>query len=51
METEIVNRVANSGLVTLDLEAYYDSGERVVYDLKDNLYMGLILKEKTFGLS
>ena len=48
METEIVNRVAGSGLVTLDLEDYYHPGERVVYDLKDNLYMGLILKEKDF---
>lgn len=49
METEpIVNRVAKSGLVTLDLEAYYHPGERVVYDLKDNLYMGLILREKDF---
>ncbi|MGA0556073.1 DUF2480 family protein [Larkinella sp. VNQ87] len=49
METqEIVNRVAKSGLVTLDLEDYYHAGERVVYDLKDNLFMGLILKEKDF---
>lgn len=48
METEIINRVAGSGLVTLDLEDYYHPGERIVYDLKDNLYMGLILKEKDF---
>lgn len=48
METEIINRVAKSGLVSLDLEDYYHPGERVVYDLKDNLYMGLILKEKDF---
>ncbi|MEZ0542060.1 DUF2480 family protein [Fibrella arboris] len=49
METDvIVNRVAGSGLVTLDLEEYYHPGERVVYDLKDNLFMGLILKEKDF---
>lgn len=48
METEIINRVAKSGLITLDLEDYYHAGERVVYDLKDNLYMGLILKEKDF---
>ncbi|MDB5240524.1 MAG: hypothetical protein JWP57_1149 [Spirosoma sp.] len=48
METEILNRVAGSGLVSLDLEAYYHPGERVVYDLKDNLYMGLILREKEF---
>jgi hypothetical protein len=45
---EIINRVANSGLITLDLEDYYQPGERVVYDLKDNLFMGLILKEKDF---
>ncbi|GAB3641795.1 DUF2480 family protein [Spirosoma arcticum] len=48
MEAEIINRVAGSGLVSLDLEAYYHPGERVVYDLKDNLFMGLILKEKDF---
>lgn len=49
METEpIVNRVAKSGLITLDLEDYFHPGERVVYDLKDNLFMGLILKEKDF---
>lgn len=48
METEIVNRVINSGLITFDLEDYYHHGERVVYDLKDNLFMGMILKEKDF---
>lgn len=48
METEIVNRVVNSGLITFDLEDYYHQGERVVYDLKDNLFMGMILKEKDF---
>ncbi|MBC7893382.1 MAG: DUF2480 family protein [Sphingobacteriaceae bacterium] len=48
MEAEIINRVASSGLVTLDLEELYHPGERVVYDLKDNLFMGLILKEKDF---
>ena len=45
---EIINKVANSGLVTLDLEDHYHHGERVVYDLKDNLFMGMILKEKDF---
>lgn len=45
---EIVNKVASSGLVSLDLEDFYHHGERLVYDLKDNLYMGLILKEKDF---
>lgn len=45
---DIVNRVALSGLVTLDLEEYYDGRERIFYDLKDNLFQGLILREKDF---
>lgn len=48
MEDVIVNRVAASGLITFDLADYYHTGERVVYDLKDNLFMGMILKEKDF---
>lgn len=48
MEADIINRVVNSGLVTLDLEEYYHPGERVLYDIKDNLYMGLMLREKEF---
>jgi hypothetical protein len=48
MEETIINRVAKSGLISLDLEDFYDTGERVLYDLKDNLFMGLILKEKDF---
>ena len=48
MEDQIINKVAKSGLISLDLEDYYHSGERVLYDLKDNLFMGLILKEKDF---
>ncbi|NBA85313.1 DUF2480 family protein [Emticicia sp. CRIBPO] len=48
MEELIVNKVAASGLITLDLEDFYHPGERVVYDLKDNLFMGMILKEKDF---
>jgi hypothetical protein len=44
----IVNRVATSALVTLDLEEYFPKGERVLYDLKDNLFQGLILREKDF---
>ena len=47
-ETEIVNRVAVSGIVSLDLEELYHPGERVLYDLKDNLWQGMILKEKDF---
>lgn len=44
----IVNKVAESGLVTIDLEKYYPSGEAKVFDLKDYLFMGMILKEKDF---
>ena len=45
---EIVNRVAGSSIKTFDLEEYYVPGERVVLDIKDQLYQGMILKEKTF---
>ena len=48
MSDEIVNRVANSGLVNFDLEAYYPKGQRQLIDLKDWLFRGLILKEKDF---
>src|SRR5690242_5568589 len=44
----IVNKVAESGLITLDLEQYYPREEKVLFDLKDYLFMGLILKEKDF---
>ena len=47
MET-IVNKVANSGIVTINLEDYYYKNERMVFDIKDCLFMGLILKEKDF---
>jgi hypothetical protein len=47
-ENEIINRVASSSLITFDLEEYYQRGERVVIDIKDQLYQGLILKEKDF---
>lgn len=48
MAEEIVNRVANSGLITFNLEDIYPEGERVLYDLKDNLWQGIALKEKDF---
>lgn len=48
VENKIVNRVAKSSLVTFDLEEYYDTGERVLIDIKDYLYQGLILREKEF---
>jgi len=48
MEDVIVNRVAQSPLVTLDLETLYSPGERVLIDIKDQLFQGMILKEKDF---
>ena len=48
IQENIVNKVAQSGLVTLDPAAFYPEGERVVYDIKDNLFRGLILREKDF---
>ena len=47
MET-LVNKVAQSGLITFNLEDYYDKNERVIFDIKDCLFMGLILREKDF---
>lgn len=46
--SEIVNRVANSKLITLDLEDYYPVGSRVLFDIKPWLFQELILKEKDF---
>ena len=48
MEGEIVNRVANSKLKTIDLEDFYPAGERVVFDIAEWLFEGLILREKDF---
>jgi len=48
MSDAIVNKVAGSGLVTLDLEAYMPKEEILPFDMKEHLFMGLILKEKDF---
>ena len=48
MINEIVNKVAESGLITLDLETYYPKDTIKNFDLKDFLFMGLILKEKDY---
>ncbi len=49
MEEEVmINKVAESGIITLNLEDYYPQGETIVFDLKEYLFMGLILKEKEF---
>lgn len=43
-----VNKVAESGIISIDLEEFYPKGSIKVFDLKDHLFMGLILKEKDF---
>ena len=48
MSGEIVNRVANSSLITFNLEDFYPSGKRILFDIKDWLFHGLVLKEKEF---
>jgi uncharacterized protein DUF2480 len=48
MQDEIINRITNSKLVTIDLEDYYPEGKRVVFDIKDWLFEGLVLREKNF---
>ncbi|MCK8523658.1 DUF2480 family protein [Aquimarina sp. D1M17] len=49
MAEEIVNRVANNkNLITFDLEDYYPNGKRVLFDIKDWLFEGLLLREKEF---
>lgn len=46
MSDPFINKVAGSGIVTLDLETWYPRGETVVFDLKGFLFMEMILKEK-----
>jgi len=48
MANEIVNKVAQSKLITLNLEDYYPEGKRMLLDIKDWLFEELILKEKDF---
>ena len=45
---EIINKVALSGIITIDLEEFYPQGERVLLDIKEQLFQGLILREKDF---
>jgi hypothetical protein len=48
MAEVFVNKVAESGLITLNLEEWYPKEEVAVFDLKDLLFMGMIVKEKEF---
>ena len=48
MNEPFLNKVEESGLITLDLETYYPKEKTIFFDLKDHLFMGMILKEKEF---
>jgi len=48
MNEEIINRIANSKLVTLDLEEFYPSGHRTSIDISQWLLEGIVLKEQDF---
>ena len=47
-EREIINKVAKSGLITVDLQDYAPQNSIKELDIKDFLYEGVILKEKNF---
>jgi Protein of unknown function (DUF2480) len=48
MPESLTNKVAESGIITLDPANFIPKGEPAIFDLKDYLFMGLILKEKDF---
>lgn len=48
MSEEIINKVAQSGLTTIDLESYFPAEKVEVFDLKPFLFMEMIIKEKDF---
>jgi len=47
-EEKLINRIANSGLITINLEDFYPNSEISVLDIKPFLFKELILKEKDF---
>ena len=49
IQENIVNKVAQSGLITIDLAKYSPNHQDIyIYDIKENLFHGLILREKEF---
>ncbi len=49
MEETFINKVSESGIISLNLEEYYPKDSEIaLFDMKDYLFMGLILKEKDF---
>jgi hypothetical protein len=48
---EIINKVAQSGIVSVDLETFFPDAEISIFDIKDFLFKGLILREKDFRVA
>lgn len=48
IQEKIINKVVASGLITFDLATLAPEGELVLFDIKDHLFHGLILREKDF---
>lgn len=48
MDEMFTNKVSESGIISLNLEEYYPKDDIALFDMKDYLFMGLILKEKDF---
>ena len=46
--SDIRNKVADSGIISLDLEDMLPMGDRVLFDIKPHLFQELILREKDF---
>jgi len=51
MSETFINKVAESGLISLDLSQYIPKNDIVIFDIKPYLFMELILKEKDFRAS
>lgn len=45
---EIINRVANSSLLSIDIDEYFDRSPVALFDIEAGLYRGMILREKEF---
>jgi len=48
MSDEIINKVAASGLITINLEEIYPEGIRYMVDIAPQLWQGIALREKDF---
>jgi hypothetical protein len=51
MSEPFINKVAESGLISLDLAQFIPNNEIIIFDIKPYLFMELILKEKDFRAS